>query len=203
MAFRVTLYLTIPATVGLIVLGAPFIALLFQRGQFDARSTAETAWALQFFALALFAHSGLEIVARAFYALHDTFTPVAVGMGAMALNIGLSVVLIAPLAQGGLALANSIATILEVSVLLVILRWRIGDIDARRIALSTVRIVVAAVTMAVALVPFANYYASSPIFVALVGTLIGAAVYFIATVLLRSEEIALVARRVKIINRKA
>ena len=203
MAFRVTLYLTIPATVGLIVLGAPFIALLFQRGQFDARSTAETAWALQFFALALFAHSGLEIVARAFYALHDTFTPVAVGMGAMALNIGLSVVLIAPLAQGGLALANSIATILEVSVLLVILRWRIGDIDARRIALSTVRIVVAAVTMAVALVPFANHYAASPIFVALVGTLIGAAVYLIATVLLRSEEIALVARRVKIINRKA
>jgi putative peptidoglycan lipid II flippase len=113
----------------------------------------------------------------------------------MALNVVLSVVLIAPLAQGGLALANSIATILEVSVLLVILRRRIGDIDARRIALSAARIVVAAITMAVALVPFANYYASSPIFVALVGTLIGAAVYFIATVLLRSEEIALVARR--------
>ena len=203
MAFRATLYLTVPATVGLIVLGAPFIALLFQRGQFDARSTAETAWALQFFALALFAHSGLEIVARAFYALHDTFTPVAVGIGAMALNVVLSVVLIAPLAQGGLALANSIATILEISALLVILRRRIGDpstgsgqgIDERRIALSTARIVIAAGAMAVALVPFANYYASSPIFVALGGTLIGAVVYFIATVILRSEETAFVLRR--------
>ncbi len=196
MALRATLYLTIPATVGLIVLGAPFIALLFQRGQFDARSTAETAWALQFFALALFAHSGLEIVSRAFYALHDTATPVVVGVGAMALNIALSIVLIAPLAHGGLALANSIATILEVSTLLVILRRRVGDIDARRIALSTARIVVAAIAMAVVLVPFADYFSSSPVFTAIVGTAIGAAVYFIVTLALRSEEIAFVLRRI-------
>ena len=196
MTFRATLYLTIPATVGLTVLGAPFITLLFQRGQFDAHSTAETAWALQFFALALFAHSGLEIVSRAFYALHDTFTPVAVGIGAMALNIALSIALIAPLAQGGLALANSIATILEVSALLVILWRRIGNIDARRIALSTARIVVAAIAMAAALVPFANHFASSPIFVAVIGTLIGAVVYFVVTLALRSEEIVFVLRRI-------
>jgi putative peptidoglycan lipid II flippase len=173
----------------LIVLSAPLIALLFQRGQFDARSTAETARALQFFALALFAHSGLEIVSRAFYALHDTFTPVAVGIGAMALNIALSVVLLPPLAHGGLALANSIATILEVSALCAILWRRVGAIDARRIARSIARIVCAAIVMAVVLVPFANYYASSPIFVALAGTLIGAVAYFIATFALRSEEI--------------
>ena len=195
MTFRATLYLTIPATVGLTVLGAPFIALLFERGQFDARSTAETAWALQFFALALFAHSGLEIVSRAFYALHDTFTPVAVGIGAMALNIALSIALIAPLAQGGLALANSIATILEVSTLLVILRRRIGNMDEHRVVISTARIVVAAIAMAVVLVPFADHFASSPIFVAVIGTPIGAAVYFVVTFALRSEEIAFVLRR--------
>ncbi|MCI0478034.1 MAG: murein biosynthesis integral membrane protein MurJ [Anaerolineales bacterium] len=202
-AFRVTLFLTIPATVGLMVLGAPFIALLFQRGQFDARSTAETAWALQFFALALFAHSGLEIVARAFYALHDTFTPVAVGIGAMALNIVLSIALIAPLAHGGLALANSIATIVEVSILLVILRRRIGNVDERRLVVSTARIVVAASAMAGVLIPFASHFASSPIFVALGGALIGAVVYFVATFALRSDEIAFVVRRLKIINRKS
>jgi putative peptidoglycan lipid II flippase len=168
---------------------------LFERGQFDARSTAETAWALQFFALALFAHSGLEIVSRAFYALHDTFTPVAVGIGAMALNIALSIALIAPLAQGGLALANSIATILEVSTLLVILRRRIGNMDEHRVVISTARIVVAAIAMAVVLVPFADHFASSPIFVAVIGTPIGAAVYFVVTLALRSEEIAFVLRR--------
>jgi putative peptidoglycan lipid II flippase len=194
-AFRATLFLTIPATAGLIVLGAPFVTLLFQRGQFDARSTAETTFALQFFALALFAHSGLEIVSRAFYALHDTFTPVAVGIGAMGLNIALSLALLAPLAHGGLALANSIATILEMTTLLVLLRRRIGDVDAPRLARSTARIVLATLAMTLVLAPFAHHFASAPIFAALGGALIGAVVYFIVALVLRSEELAFVLRR--------
>jgi putative peptidoglycan lipid II flippase len=197
-AFRMTLYLTIPAAVGLFVLGAPLVALLFQRGEFDAQSTAETAYALQFFALALFAHSGLEIVTRAFYALHDTLTPVAVGIGAMGLNIALSIALIAPLAQGGLALANSIATILEMLTLLAILRRRMGDVDTRRIAASVARIAAGALVMGSALVVFANMsVARSATFVAVVGTLLGAAVYFGVTMLLRSEEIVFVLRRLR------
>jgi len=197
-AFRTTLYLTIPAAVGLVVLGAPLIALLFERGQFTAQSTAETAWALQFYAMALFAHSGLEIVTRAFYALHDTKTPVMVGVGAMIINIVLSLAFIAPLAQGGLALANSIATIFEMLTLLVILRRRLVDIDARRIVVSIARIVVASVAMGVALVLFVNYFsARGAIFVAVVGCALGAAIYFGTTMLLRSEEIAFVLNRIK------
>jgi len=196
-AFRTTLYLTIPATAGLIVLGAPLVAFLFQRGQFDARSTAETAFALRFFALALFAHSGLEIVSRAFYALHDTLTPVVVGIAAMTLNVVLSLVLIAPLAHGGLALANSIATMLELATLLVILQCRIGDIDAWRIARSTMRIIAATAGMTIVLIPLANFFASSPVFVAVVGTAVGAMVYFIGTLILRSDEIALVYQRLR------
>jgi putative peptidoglycan lipid II flippase len=196
MAFRAILYLTIPATVGLFVLGKPFIALLFQRGEFTVQSTNETAWALQFFAIALFAHSGLEIVTRAFYAMHDTATPVIVGVAAMVLNIVLSLVLIAPLAQGGLALANSTATILEVTTLLVILRRRLGNIDQRRIVLSVARIVIAAIAMAAGIVPFANYFASAnPIFVAMVGGALGVIIYFGVTMLLRSDEISFVLRR--------
>ncbi len=200
-AFRATLYLTIPASVGLFVLGQPFVVLLFQRGEFDARSTAETAFALQFYAVALFAHSGLEIVTRAFYAMHDTKTPVIVGVGAMGLNIALSLGLIAPLAHGGLALANSVATILEVLILLVILQRRLGDMDTRRIVLSVARIAVAALTMGATLVMFTTVFAeSSAILIAILGAAIGAVVYFIVTFLLRSEEIAFVLRRV---NRKS
>ncbi len=199
-ALRATLYLTIPATVGLVVLGRPLVALLFQRGEFTAESTAETAWALQFYALALFAHAGLEIVTRAFYALHDTKTPVVVGIGAMALNIALSLALIGPLAQGGLALANSLATILEVLTLFAILRRRLGVLDARRIAISMARIVVAALAMAVVLTPLAIYFAASPALVALVGTLIGAGMYLGVTMILRSDEITFVLRW---INRKS
>lgn len=195
-AFRTTLYLSIPAAVGLLILGGPLIALLFQRGEFDARSTAETAWALQFYAIGLFAHSGLEIVTRAFYAMHDTKTPVVIGVGTMALNIALSVLFIAPLAQGGLALANSIATILEMLILLFIFRRRVGDIDDRHILVSTWRIALAAAAMLVVIVAFANYFsARGPIFVAVAGTAIGAIVYLSATIALRSEEIAVVVRR--------
>jgi putative peptidoglycan lipid II flippase len=180
----------------LFILGTPFIALLFQRGEFDAQSTAETAWALRFFSIALFAHSGLEIITRAFYAMHDTATPVIVGVAAMALNIALSLVLIAPLAQGGLALANSVATILEVMILLVILRRRMGDMDQKRILGSVARIVIASIAMAAVIVPFANYFESAnAIFVAVVGGLLGAVIYFGATLLLRSDETAFVLRR--------
>ncbi len=202
-AFRATLFLTIPAAVGLIVLGAPFVTLLFQRGEFDAASTRQTTWALQFFALALFAHSGLEIVARAFYALHDTLTPVAVGIGAMGLNIALSLALSAPLQHGGLALANSLATILEMTTLLVILRRRIASVDEARLARSAARIVAATLAMTLVLVPFAQHFAASPIFVALGGILIGTSVYVIVAFVLRAEELAFVWRRVRIVNRKS
>ena len=197
-ALRATLYLTIPATVGLFVLGAPLVTFLFQRGQFDSQSTSETVWALQFYALALFAHSGLEIVTRAFFALHDTLTPVAIGVGAMILNLILSLVLIAPLAQGGLALANSIATILELLVLLAILRQRMGDIDARRIAASIARIAVATLAMGVVIVGVANLLASfGAIVVAIAGALVGAVVYLGATLVLRSEEIGFVIQKIR------
>ncbi len=197
-AFRTTLYLTIPATVGLMVLGTPIITLLFQRGEFDARSTMETVWALQFFALALFAHATLEIVTRAFYAMHDTLTPVSIGIGAMVLNIGLSIVLIKPLAQGGLALANSIATILELLVLFALLRQRLGDVDQKRIALSFMRIVIASLAMGVVIAWLAGALSSWGAFIAaLISISVGGVIYFGLTALLRSEEIAFVVKRIK------
>ncbi len=194
---RATFYLTIPAAVGLVVLGRPLIALLFQRGQFDAQSTAETAWALQFYALALFAHSGLEIITRAFYAMHDTKTPVVLGVASVGLNIALSIVLIAPLAHGGLALANSIATILEMLTLLYLLRRKMRSGEDRRMITSVARILVAAAAMALVVVLLAGYLAEwGAVASAIIRSVVGAAVYLGVTVGLRSEEIGLVLRRV-------
>lgn len=196
--FRTTLYLTIPATVGLIVLGVPLIALLFQRGEFDAQSTAETAWALQFYAIGLFAHSGLEIITRAFYAMRDTKTPVAVGVSAMVLNILLSLVLISPLAHGGLALANSLATILEMVTLFVILRRRLSGVEDKRIARSVGRSLAGAAAMICVLVPVNLYIGtSSPTLVAIVGAITSGAAYLGVTMILRSEEISMVLKRLR------
>ena len=118
---RAILYLAIPASVGLLALRYPIVQLLFQRGAFKESSTEVVVWALQFYALGLFAHAVVEIVTRAFYALHDTLTPVLIGVAAMSVNVVLSLILIGPLTHGGLALANSTATILEMVGLLLIM----------------------------------------------------------------------------------
>jgi putative peptidoglycan lipid II flippase len=152
---RAVLYLAVPAAVGLIVLRAPLVRLVFQRGAFTETSTQMVAWALAWFALGLPAHSIIEIVVRAFYAMHDTKTPVAVGVGAMGLNIVLSLVLIATfealgwLALGGLALSNSLATTVEMVVLLVLIRRQLGGLEGQRMAGSLLRTGLAAGGMAV------------------------------------------------------
>ncbi len=118
---RLILFLSIPAAFLLFILDEPLIQLLFQRGRFDAGSTQAVAYALRFYALGLVAHAVVEIVVRVFYALHDTATPVVVGVATMALNIALSLALIGGLSYGGLALANSVATGLEMLLLLLLL----------------------------------------------------------------------------------
>ncbi len=118
---RLVLFLSIPAAFLLFILDEPLIQLLFQRGRFDADSTQAVAYALRFYALGLVAHAVVEIVVRVFYALHDTATPVVVGVATMVLNIALSLALIGGLSYGGLALANSVATGLEMLLLLLLL----------------------------------------------------------------------------------
>jgi putative peptidoglycan lipid II flippase len=132
---RSVIYLALPASAGLILLRVPIVQLLFERGEFTAESTASVAWVLAFFALGLTGHAGLEIVVRAFYALHDTRTPVVVGSAAMALNVALSITLsrlflsIGWMPHGGLALANSLATLIEACWLLWLLRKRLGGVE--------------------------------------------------------------------------
>ncbi len=130
-ALRWMTLLALPATAGLVLLRVPLIQVLFQRGAFDERSTQLVAWALLWYALGLVAHSIVEILARAFYALQDTKTPVLVGGGAMLLNVGLSLALAALFRtwgwfpHGGLALANTLATSLEMLGLLVLIARRL------------------------------------------------------------------------------
>jgi len=132
---RAVLLLAIPASVGLILLRTPLVAALYQRGAFTARSTELVTWALLWYAVGLVGHSLVEILSRAFYALHDTRTPVIVGVVAMGLNIGLSLLFSALfervgwLPHGGLALANSAATALESLVLIGLMRRRLNGLN--------------------------------------------------------------------------
>ena len=197
-ALRSVLFLAIPASVGLIVLAQPLVALLFERRAWSPEATAGAAWALQFFAVGLVGHALLEILARAFYALHDTWTPVKVGVGTMLVNIALDVVLIrvigvpGDLARGpfaGLALAMSVATAIEAAALWLILRRRIGGMDGGRVWALVWRTLAAAGVMGLAL--WALQAALPGVHVLIItalGAALGAAIFFALALALGLEE---------------
>ncbi len=195
---RLVLYLSIPTSVGMVILKEPLISLLLERGRFTALSTEATAWALQFYAWALFAYAAIEIIARTFYSLHDTKTPVLIGGATLGLNIVLSLALVRPLRHGGLALANALATTIEMIGLLLALRWRLKEIEIGQLLTSTSRIALAAGLMGLAVMGFLRVTApSQPIISAAGGILLGASVYFMLSLLLGSEESALIQRLVQ------
>lgn len=134
-SIRGVIFLALPASIGLILLREPIVAMLYQRGQFDAHMTSLAAWALLWYAGGMIGHSVMEVLTRAFYAQHDTKTPVIVGVIAMGLNVVFSVTFaslfekIGWMPLGGLALANSLATALEVTALFIIMRKRLKGIN--------------------------------------------------------------------------
>ncbi|MGQ9829043.1 MAG: murein biosynthesis integral membrane protein MurJ [Roseiflexus sp.] len=127
---RAVLFLALPASAILGVLALPILRILYQRGAFDAISTALTAEALATYALGLAGFAAAEIVVRAFFALQDTRTPVIVGVGTVALNIimGWSLLRLG-MGLGGLGLAFSLANLFEVTLLLALLGRRLGGLE--------------------------------------------------------------------------
>ncbi len=204
-ALRMILYLTVPASVGLMVMAAPLTAFLLRSGAFDASSSDLVVGALVFYAVGLFAHSGIEILSRGFYALADTRTPVTFALVSMAVNLVLSIILVIPFGVNGLAVALSIATIVEFGLLLRAISGRLMGIDAGRLVFSLTRTVAATLLMAevVALWLVALRWAglldleSKPeAGLALAGGLaLGGAVFFYTTRLLRSDEARVLVER--------
>lgn len=194
-ALRGVLFLAIPAAVGLFVWRVPLIRLLLERGEFTASSTALTAAALMYYAPGLVGHSVVEIVARAFYALHDTRTPVAIGIAAMAGNVLLSLWLRGPLGHAGLALANTLATSAEMALLVWLLSRRLHGLEWPRLWATVVKAGVAAAAMAAALAWAARAWADQPILLAApLGLAAGGLLYLAAAFVLRMPEVRMLAR---------
>ncbi len=155
---RMILFLSIPATVGLVLMRSDIIRVLYERGEFSAQSTTLVAWALLWYALGLVGHCIVEITSRAFYAQHDTKTPVLIGVGAMSLNLVLSILLsrlfteLGWLPHGGLALANTTATMLEAVVLLIFMKKRMRGLDTHTLQTGVFKALIASAGMAVVVV---------------------------------------------------
>lgn len=148
-AARLLLFITLPAMVGLIVLRIPIISVLFQSRAFDYTATLGTADALLFYSVGLWAFAGTRITAQVFYSLKDTKTPVKAGVIAVIVNIVLSIVLMKPLKHGGLALATSVAAMVNLSFLIYALRQKLGRINMREIIGSLKTVVPANILMGV------------------------------------------------------
>jgi putative peptidoglycan lipid II flippase len=151
-ALRPLLFLSLPAAVVLFAFRLPIVQTLFQTGAFSAESTSLVAAPLTFLAAGLVSYALVEALTRAFYAMHDTRTPVIAGIGIVALNIVIGVALLDRIGYLALALALSLSTTVEAVVLIVVLGRRIGNVTVktrdwllRVIASSVVMALVAAV----------------------------------------------------------
>lgn len=126
-SLRLILFVSIPASIALIALRVPIISVLFQRGAFDTHSTMMTAEALLFYALGLWAFSVIRIIDSAFFSIQDRKSPLKIAFLSLFVNITLSIILMFPLQHGGLALATSLASVVNVLALAVILKGKIGS----------------------------------------------------------------------------
>jgi len=129
-------FITAPAMVGLIVLRKPIVDLLFKRGAFGEETAALTASAVLYYAIGLWAVSLVKIVVTTFYALQDTRTPFKTGCISIAANIILGILLMVPLGHRGLALAASLASILNLVLLGRAIQVKFGSLDWQAMGLS-------------------------------------------------------------------
>jgi len=150
-SIRTVFFITIPSAVGLAVLRHPIVRLLFETGQFDAADTEMAAFALLFFTAGVWAQAGVQVLTQVYYAMQETKTLVRVSVTALVLNTLLSLLFVrfTPLGHGGLALASSITVIVNLLNYLFNLRAKIGSIDGRSIARSTLSAGLASLIMSV------------------------------------------------------
>ena len=190
-ALRLSVFIAVPAAVGLVALGGPIVSLLFERGQFGATAVAATTEALAAYAVGLPAFSATRLAAQTFYALGDTRTPVLVGFVSVAANVCLALGLMWPLAHAGLALASSLAAYVNVLALLWLLRRRLGPIGGRALGRSALRTLAATVPLWLvcrALGPVADASAHAAVWTG--AAVIGGGLAFVAAAaLLRAPEL--------------
>lgn len=149
-ALRLMLMLSVPATIGLMVLSGPIVELIYQRGQFGANSTELVAAALLFYAPGIIGYSVVKIASPAFYALRDAKTPIMASLVSIAANLILNITLSAVMGYRGLALGTAIAANINAGLLLWLLARRLDGLDARRVMWASIKILAASMVMALA-----------------------------------------------------
>jgi len=218
---RFILFLIVPSSVFIILLALPIIQLLLQAGKFTSGDAQVTATILVAYTIGLFAWSAQAVIARGFYSLKDSRTPVIIGTIVTALFIPSNAIVLNRVGVGadkgltaafGLALVTSVAAILNTGVLTVLLWRRLGGLDGVRLATGTLKILLASAVFGVACKGTLSFLTAHPlptghlsVKLQSAGTLsvcalAGMAAYAVMAFVLRMEETKLLMR---VIRRKA
>ncbi len=192
---RLTLFVTIPALVGLFVCATPLMALLFMGGAFTFSMAQHAAEALACYALGLSCVALVRVLAPAFYALKDTKTPVVTAFVAFVVNLAVSLWLMGPLKHAGLALASSVAAAVNMGLLFVLLHRKLGCLGGKRVLSSALRAFVASIPMALMATYMLSFLDWSQAgsktmhgVVLVVTVLFSLVIYQLTSLLLKSEE---------------
>jgi putative peptidoglycan lipid II flippase len=146
---KLVLFISVPASAGLVVLARPVTILLFQHGSFDDEAVRQTTDMVRMFGCAVWAYCALLIVHRGFYAVGDRRSPLSMSLVGMAINLSLDVTLIWPMGGGGLALATAVSSIVQCALVLWVFELRVGRLDWRSLRQSCLRISAATLAMTI------------------------------------------------------
>jgi len=125
-SLKLSLFISLPSSLGIIVLSKPIISVIFERGVFTSYDTMITSTTLIYYSLGLFAFSNLKTITYAFYAMKDSITPTKVAFFCMVINIILNIILMLIMGVAGIALATTIATVANITLLLFLLTKKLN-----------------------------------------------------------------------------
>jgi putative peptidoglycan lipid II flippase len=142
-----TLFLSIPASLGMILIARPLITLVYLGGNVTEEDIDRATWASILFCLGIWAFEAQMVIVRAFYVRKDTRTPTKVALAMIGLNLVLNLTLVWFLREGGIALATTIAAVVQVGMLLLLLRKQLGPLGLTPVVKKAALGLLAAVAM--------------------------------------------------------
>ena len=205
MGLRTVIFITLPASVGLIALSHPVVRAMYQQGAVTTVQIELVSVILVYYCIGVVGYGAQQILNRGFYAVQDTKSPVLINVFVLLFNIIISIILVGPFTYRGLAMAYSLSGLLSMLVLGVALRFKIGQYGGKALVKSALQSIIASAVMGVAVYFVANGLEqvldlSSKLMQVLqvgIGITAGVLVYAAMAIVMRMEEAQQVLRIVK------
>lgn len=197
---RISIFLAVPAAVGLMLVGRPIIAVLFEHGRFTAEDTVEISQTLSLYAIGLCGFFGQQILTRAFYSSQNSKVPAVTAVVAVLVNLVLNLILIWPLGTGGLAISTAVCSYLQVIILMAVLKKKHPAEITKGLRITILKTACATGAMAIAGVVVLKVLSPKPISLqfdlirVVVLVTVCAAVYAGVSLILKSEVLKLITR---------